>query len=132
MKKLFFSPVRNTAKAARACAKLTGKIHAHFPSGIGGGRYIHNPIRQGTPIITDDGVVGIRAYNGLWMLRASLVPNENADGTPMRNAAGRIYKARVRFDATHVAWFDDPQGPKTPAQVKDALNMHAYRTRTQK
>lgn len=124
------SPVRNVAKAVLADQRHSSRLRVNFDSPTGGrcGNFVRNIAH---PVIHSNGLVSVQAFKGLWVLRASLIPHTNYDGTPLRNAGGRCYKAHVRFDAVHVLWIDEtPTGRLTPDQRDDAVKLYAFRTRT--
>lgn len=103
-------PARNVVKAALAYAKGTTKILVRFNKPAGANE---NKLRHVKPTVLPElNSVVVRAFSGLWSVKATVVPHGN-----LRNAKGRLYKATISFDAQHLAWLDEI-GVVTPAKLR--------------
>lgn len=126
--------IRQPDKAAlRPDQRAKGdKIRVNFdsPAGLYGNR-----VRYCTPVRLPNGKVFVRAFRGIWTLKASLVPHREyhagvGHGRLLKNAVGTAYRCHIRFDAQHVGWIgEDPRKLNTINQIQDAINHRDYQNR---
>lgn len=75
-------------------------------------------------------IVGVRAFNGLWRVRAQVVPCRSGDGHLAKGSNGQTYRAHIMYLAEHVMWLDEtPTGTMTLPQMRDALARLAHAER---
>ena len=120
---------RKTATAVNRELKKWHKdrIEVRFdsPAGLPGERF-----RNVRPIFTPSRggqAVGVRAFGGVWIVRARILTIRTRDGHLAKGSDGRHGRAHIRFHAEHILWLDEtPKGSLTPAQIRDEIARKAH------